>query len=165
MRYLTIIKDQEFQVEVLDERHVVLNGEVYTVDFDAVNDQPVYSLLIDGKSFEAYVYPTLDSWQVLLQGRSYPAQVVDERELRLRAAAGARVSEREEFHLKAPMPGLVVAVPVKEGEEVKKGTVLLILESMKMQNELKSPRPGKVVRLRVQVGDTVEQHQTMLSVV
>jgi biotin carboxyl carrier protein len=42
--------------------------------------------------------------------------------------------------------------------------VLIILESMKMQNELKAPRPGKVSRLRVKVGDSVEQHQIMLSV-
>ena len=164
MRYLTTIEGHEYQVEILDERHVVLDGEVYTVDFNAIDDQPVYSLLIDAKSFEAYVYPTLDSWQVLLQGHSYPAQVLDERERSLRAAAGSSVSEREEFLLKAPMPGLVVAIPVNEGQQVEKGDVLLILESMKMQNELRTPRPGKITRLRVQPGDSVEQNQTMLSV-
>jgi biotin carboxyl carrier protein len=62
------------------------------------------------------------------------------------------------------MPGLIVAIPVEEGQEVKKGQVLVILESMKMQNELKSPREGTVTRLRVKAGDRVEQKATLLSV-
>jgi biotin carboxyl carrier protein len=101
---------------------------------------------------------------VLLRGRLYPITVEDERENRLRSAAGGGVAETGEFHLRAPMPGLVVAIPVAEGQPVQKGQVLLILESMKMQNELKSPRDGTVGRLRVKPGETVEQKQTLLSV-
>jgi biotin carboxyl carrier protein len=63
------------------------------------------------------------------------------------------------------MPGLVVTVPVSEGQPVEKGDVLVILESMKMQNELRSPRAGKVNRVRVKSGDNVEQRDTLLSVV
>ena len=62
------------------------------------------------------------------------------------------------------MPGLVVTILVEEGQSIKKGQVLLILESMKMQNELKSPRDGVIGRLRVKAGETVEQKQTLLSV-
>ena len=62
------------------------------------------------------------------------------------------------------MPGLVVTIPVSEGQEVKRGQVILILESMKMQNELKSPRDGTIGRIRVKPGETVEQKQTLLSV-
>jgi len=58
----------------------------------------------------------------------------------------------------------VVAIPIEEGQAIKKGQVLLILESMKMQNELKSPRDGMVGRVRVKAGETVEQKQTLLSV-
>ena len=61
------------------------------------------------------------------------------------------------------MPGLVVAIPVEEGQEVKKGQVLVILESMKMQNELKAPRDGVVERIKVRAGESVEQKQTILS--
>jgi biotin carboxyl carrier protein len=101
---------------------------------------------------------------VLLRGRLYPVNVEDEREKRLRAAAGGRVAETGEYHLRAPMPGLVVAVQVIEGQEVKKGQVILILESMKMQNELKSPRDGTIGRIRVKAGESVEQKQSLLSV-
>ena len=82
----------------------------------------------------------------------------------MRAAAGGGVAESGEFHLKAPMPGLVVAIPVNEGDKVEKGQVILILESMKMQNELKSPKAGTVGRIRVKQGEKVEQRQALLSV-
>ena len=164
MKYITTINDTEFTVEIVDEHHVTINGKTYNIDFESVSGQPVYSLIVDGKSHEAYVRESDDEWQVLLRGRLYPAKVEDEREKRLRAAAGGGVAESGEYNLKSPMPGLVVAVPVEEGQEVKKGQVLLILESMKMQNELKAPRDGKVNRIKVKAGESVEQKQPLLSV-
>jgi len=165
MKYITTIDGKEFVAEIIDERHVRINDQVLEVDFESVSGQPVFSLLIGGKSYEAYIYPDEKEWQVLLRGRLYQANVEDEREKRLRAA-GSKVSDvGGEFHLKAPMPGLVIAVPVAEGQAVTQGQTLLILESMKMQNELKSPRDGTVARIRVKAGETVEQKQTLLSVV
>jgi biotin carboxyl carrier protein len=164
MKYVTTIEDKQYLVEVIDEKHVSVDGKIYNVDFESVSGQPVFSMIVDGKSYEAYVQEGDDNWQVLMRGRLYPVTVEDEREKRLRAAAGGGVAETGEFHLKAPMPGLVVTIPVAEGQEVKKGQVLLILESMKMQNELKSPRDGKVNRIKVKAGETVEQRQTLLSV-
>ena len=164
MKYITTIEDKQFTVEIIDEKHVSVNGKVYEIDFESVSGQPVYSLIVDGRSHESYIYQGEENWQVLLRGRLYPVTVEDEREMRLRAAAGGRVAETGEFHLRAPMPGLVVAVSVSEGQEVKKGQVILILESMKMQNELKAPRDGTIGRIRVRPGESVEQKQTLLSV-
>ena len=164
MKYLTTIGDNEFIVDVVDSHHVSLNGTLMDIDFENISGQPVYSLVIDGKSYEAYVYEGDEELQVLLLGHQYPVLVEDEREKRLKAAAGGKVSEAGEFNLKAPMPGLVVSVPVQQDEHVNKGQVLLILESMKMQNELRAPRAGKVVRIRVKPGETVEQRQTLLTV-
>ena len=165
MRYITTVEGKQFLVEIIDEKHVSVDGKVYEIDFESVSGQPVYSLIVDGKSHEAYAAQEEDNWQVLLRGRLYPVTVEDEREKRLRSAAGGGVAETGEFHLKSPMPGLVVAIPVAEGQAVKRGQVLLILESMKMQNELKSPRDGIVGRVRVKPGETVEQKQTLLSVI
>lgn len=164
MNYITTIDGKDYAVEVVDEKHVRINGQLLEVDFIPVGGQSVYSMIIGGKSYEAYVYPDEKNWQVLLHGRQYQAEVQDEREKRLRAAASGDASGAGEFQLKAPMPGLVVAIPVTEGQEVEKGQVLLVLESMKMQNELKSPKAGVVQRIRVKAGETVEQKQTMLSV-
>ena len=165
MKYITSVEGKQFLVEIIDEKHVSVDGKVYEVDFESVSGQPVYSLIVDGRSHESYIYQGEENWQVLLRGRLYPVTVEDEREKRLRAAAGGGVAETGEFHRRAPMPGLVVAVHVTEGQQIKKGQVILILESMKMQNELKAPRDGTIGRIRVKAGETVEQRQTLLSVV
>ena len=164
MKYISTVNGIEYLIEIIDERHIVVNGKKLTVDFNSVSGQPVYSLLVDGKSFEGFVYPGESAWEVLLMGRQFPVTVEDEREKRLRAAAGGSVSDAGEFHLKAPMPGMVVSIPVEEGQEIKQGQVLLLLESMKMQNELKAPRDGTISRIRVKPGESVEQRQTLLSV-
>ncbi len=165
MKYVTSIDGHEYVVDIIDEHRISVDGQVYDVDFMPVGDQPVYSLVVNGTSVEAHVYPNEDVWQVLFHGTLFTARVEDEREKRLRAALAGRVREHEDFHLKAPMPGMVVSIPVQDGQLVKRGEVLVILESMKMQNELRSPRDGKVSRVRVKAGDRVEQKDTMLSVV
>ena len=164
MKYITTVNNKEFEIEVVDEHHVRIGDRLIEVNFEPVSGQPVFSLLLDGKSYESFVYEGDEDWQVLLRGRQFQVPVEDEREKRLRAAAGGGVSESGEYHLKAPMPGLVVAIPVNEGDAIEKGQVILILESMKMQNELKSPRAGTMGRIRVKPGESVEQKQTLLSV-
>ncbi len=164
MKYIVTVDGHEYIVEVLDEKNISVDGKIYEIDFQSVQDQPVYSLLMEGISYEAYVNEDDGNWEVLLRGDLYTAQVEDEREKRLKAAAGAGVAATGEFHLKAPLPGLIVNVPVEEGQMVAKGDVLVILESMKMQNELRSPKEGRVARVRVRSGDSVEQKETLLSV-
>jgi len=164
MKYITTIDNKQFEIEVIDERHVRVGERLLEVDFQSVSGQPVFSLIVDGKSYESFVYQGEEDWEVLLRGRQYQIKIEDEREKRLKAAAGGGAQAGGEFHLKAPMPGLVVSINVAEGQEIKKGQVLVILESMKMQNELKSPRDGVIERIRVKAGETVEQKQTLLNV-
>jgi biotin carboxyl carrier protein len=62
------------------------------------------------------------------------------------------------------MPGLIVAVPVEQGQTVKKGDQVIILESMKMENELRSPRDGVVHRVHVAQGASVEKDQALVTI-
>ncbi len=80
MKYVTTVANKEYTIEVIDEKHISVNGKVMEVDFESVSGQPVYSMLIDGKSYESYVYEGEEDWQVLLLGRQYPIKVEDERE-------------------------------------------------------------------------------------
>ncbi len=164
MKYLTTVNDKTYLIEINDDRHVVVDGKVYDVDLEAVGDQPLYSLLLDHHSFEAFVDEGDTGWLVLLRGDLYDVKVEDERAVRLAKTAGAGVVQVGDFHLKAPMPGLIVSVPVAEGQKVSKGGILVILESMKMQNELKSPRAGTVTRIKTKGGDNVEQNQVLLTI-
>ena len=164
MKYITLVKGQEYTIELLDEHHVRLNDRVIEVDLVGLANQPLYSLIADGKSYEAFVYRGEEGWQVLMLGTLYDVEVIDEREYLLRQQKKSAVAETGPFHLKAPMPGLIVAVPVEEGQEVRKGDVLVVLESMKMQNELKSTRDGKVTRVLVKPGQNVDKRQTLVTV-
>lgn len=163
MKYIATVGGRDFEIEINSETEVVVNGERRTVDFQAVAGQSGYSLLLDGQSYEAYLDPTEEGTHVLMRGHLYLVRVEDERQRRLRETAGPPPLQAGEFHLKAPMPGLVVGVPIEEGQSVSAGQNLIILESMKMQNELKAPRDGVITRLRVRAGDRVEQNEPMLT--
>ena len=64
--------------------------------------------------------------------------------------------------IKAPMPGLVLKVFVSEGDEVKKGDSLFILEAMKMENIIKSPADVKIKSIKIKPGDKVEKAQILM---
>jgi biotin carboxyl carrier protein len=120
-------------------------------------------MLLDGESFEANVSLSEKGVEVLLRGRLFLIDVEDERQRRLRETTSIELNLEGEFTLAAPMPGMVVAVPVEVGQSVEKGDNLIILESMKMQNELKAPRDGDISGIRVSPGDSVDQNQALLT--
>jgi glutaconyl-CoA decarboxylase len=62
----------------------------------------------------------------------------------------------------APMPGKVISVKVKEGDDVKHGDLLLTLEAMKMQNEILAPSKGKVKKVLVEEGTVVSSDDVMI---
>ncbi len=164
MKYIAEVDGLEFPVEIIDDQHVRFGKEILEISLAEVNGVPLYSLVVNNESFEGYVYPDEDGWQVLLQGQFYQVQVEDEREKRLRMAGSASERAGAEFVLKAPMPGLVIDVLVQEGQAVQKGQTLLILESMKMQNELRAPHAGTLNRLKVKAGESVQQKQVLLTI-
>jgi biotin carboxyl carrier protein len=164
VKYITTIAGKAYHVEVIDEHHLLLDGKPYEVDFTAIANQPVYSLLINGRSLEANAFSTGEGWQVLLHGKMFEARVEDEQAVRARAVARATAEAPNEWLLRAPMPGLVVSIPAGVGTEVKKGAALVILESMKMQNELRSQKDGTVREVRIQPGQAVELNQVLVVV-
>ena len=160
--YFAEIEGKEYRIEILSETRVVINGTSHEIDYQTLKQHASCSLLFDGRSFEPNTYQENGGWEILLQGRRFKVIVEDERERRLRKAAGQTSTQKGKFTLQAPMPGLVIDIQVNVGDEVKEGQVLLILESMKMQNELKAPRDGKIARIQAKVGDNVERKQSLL---
>jgi biotin carboxyl carrier protein len=67
------------------------------------------------------------------------------------------------LQIKAPMPGLVLSVLVTEGDEVKKGDNLLVLEAMKMENMIKSPTDGIIKKIEIKQGNKVEKNELLIS--
>ncbi|MFQ5922824.1 MAG: acetyl-CoA carboxylase biotin carboxyl carrier protein subunit [Anaerolineales bacterium] len=163
MKYIATIDDRSFEIDINEQGEIIADGQRLSVDFQSVTDQPVYSMLLNGESFEASVSTREMAVEVLLRGRLFLVNVEDERQRRLRETTGIDLEQKGEFTLTAPMPGMVIAIPVEVGQSVEKGDNLIILESMKMQNELKAPREGKVSGVRVSPGDSVDQDQVLVT--
>ena len=66
--------------------------------------------------------------------------------------------------VKAPMPGTILDVKVQNGQSVKKGTVLCVLEAMKMENEIQAPCDGKITSVNVRKGDSVETQAVLCTI-
>lgn len=74
-------------------------------------------------------------------------------------AAAAGAGEK----IAAPMPGTIVSVNVSDGQSVKKGDVLVVLEAMKMENEIKAPKDGTITGISVSKGESVDTGATLVT--
>jgi biotin carboxyl carrier protein len=164
MKYITVVGDRTYIIDVEREGEVVRDGVPHRLDFKSIDQEGLYSLLVDNKSYEALVEEADGQLQVVIDGALYTVSVIDERAKRLAEAAGGFAPPSGEQGIRSPMPGLVVAIPVKEKDVVKKGQVVLVLESMKMENELKAPRDGTITSVKVASRQPVEQGQVLLTI-
>jgi len=146
-----------------------INGATRTIDFDrsrmeaAVDGRKivadavliftgVYSILLDGRSFEVSVEKSGDGWLVRTPGREFQVEILDPRSWR--RAHGGSIELEGRQQVVAPMPGKIIRVLAAAGQKVEAGQGLLVIEAMKMQNEIRSPKSGTVDRL-AQEGQTV----------
>lgn len=162
MKYFATVNDEEFVIEIDHDDRIIVNGEPYEVDFQQMAESGVASLLLNHRSLEAFVEEREQAWEVLIQGELYMVRVEDERTHRLAKARGTATAVTGEAAVVSPMPGIIIAVSVVEGDEVVKGEKVVILESMKMENELMAPRDGVVMRVNVTSGASVEKGQVLV---
>lgn len=166
MKYVTKVGEHCFEIEIEEQGTILVDGQALAVDLRSIVPERLYSLLLDNVSFESFVEGGQGStFRVLLQGSLYHVQVEDERTIRLAHGLTGFTPDSGEIPIAAPMPGLIVSVPVEAGQVVQEGDVLLILESMKMDNELRAPRDGMVERVHVEAGDSVEGRQRLVTLV
>ena len=161
MKYVTIINERRFEIEVDNDGRVLIDGEERDVDFLNLGGS-LYSLITENKSFEAVIDDDDGRIDVMMRGRLFEAQVLDERAMLLMQRRGGLSSGSGE--VQAPMPGLIVDVTVAEGEAVAKGQTVIILESMKMQNELKSPIAGVARAIYAVAGQAVDKNDLLLEI-
>jgi biotin carboxyl carrier protein len=164
MKYLTTINGTTFEIEIQNDGTLLVNGEKRAVDFLSYGDEALFSIIMDNTSYELLIEERDGEYEVLMRGKLYTGQVLDERAQLIASRRSSKMVDSGEISIRAPMPGLIVAIPVKEGQEVKGGQAVVILESMKMQNELKSPRDGIVQRISVELGQSVEQNKLLVTI-
>ncbi len=165
MKYITTVGEKQFTIEINRSGVITVDGEVINVDMLQMQDTTMYSTIIDGRSHDVRMSEGDGTYIVQLSGEIFEVVVEDERTRRLAGLKSSAAAITGEAVIKAPMPGVVVEVSVAEGQDVEKGNIVIILESMKMQNEFKAPRSGKVHSVRVLPGDKVEQNEVLLTIV
>jgi biotin carboxyl carrier protein len=161
VKYFALIDNQEYEVEI-DGEQVWVNGNQVGIDFSRSGVPELYSLLIDGRSFEVLIEEHRQDYAVSLRGEQYHVRVEDERTRRLNQGRRGPELPTGDLIVKAPIPGMVVKVLVREGDEIAEEQPLIILEAMKMENEIRALRAGTVRKVDVSSGQRVEQNASLL---
>jgi biotin carboxyl carrier protein len=120
----------------------------------------VYSILIDGCSYDARLERTPEGLVVSIAGERFEISVHDPRRWSPKSPAGTQGIAI----LTSPMPGKVVRVLIAAGDAVEAGQGILVVEAMKMQNELKAPRSGHVISLAAREGATVTAGESLATI-
>ena len=128
-----------------------IGNRTYSLDAAAV-EPGVYLLSWNRHSIEVVVIPNGVSYSVSIGAHRIPVEILDARRKLKRTADRGHTGAAE---LRAPMPGKIVRVLVREGSDVEPNQGIVVMEAMKMQNEIKSPIRGKLQKLAVTEGDTV----------
>ena len=137
---------------------MAIEGRIHQIDLDAaaaqiaVVESGVYSVLMDGRSYEARVEQSDGRVIVFIDGHRFEFEIQDPRRWS-RQAGRAGIEGRS--NVVAPMPGKVVRLLAAVGDTVAAGQGLLVVEAMKMQNELKAPKAGHLIGMPVREGATV----------
>jgi biotin carboxyl carrier protein len=142
-----------------------IDGQALEADWTEIRPGH-YSILIDGRSYEARVQPAPDSrpgqtvsWVVTIAEYDFHVEV---RDPRTRRFAGQSAAHDGPLEVLAPMPGKIVQVLVGRDEEVAQDQGLVVIEAMKMQNELRAPRAGRIAEVHVKEGIGIEAGAKLL---
>ncbi len=162
MLYHVTVAGRTVQVE-LDAEGVRVDGTTVHADLATVEGTDVRTLLLDGASYRMIVRAEGGGrWSLLLGGRRYRTEVVDERTRAIREMTGAGTGPEGPQPIRAPMPGLVVKVDVAVGDSIEEGQGVIIVEAMKMENELRASSHGVVTHIHVTEGQPVEKDQILV---
>lgn len=161
--YSAHVNDQVFEIVISDNEFLV-NGKPTRWDIITIQDG-YFHIILNHKCYRAEVLEkdmVAKRFILKINGRHYPVVLKDKFDLLLEKMgmntnAGARVN-----HVRAPMPGLIIQLKVKDGDVVKAGDTLLVLEAMKMENIIKAPGDATVKSVKVSMGEGVEKNQVLI---
>jgi pyruvate carboxylase subunit B len=162
--YVASVEGETYNIDLDDPEAIVVDTQRHAASIESTGGPSLYSLIVDNSSYEVHVEEREGSYRVLLLGQRFDVRVEDERTRRVaRARRARRPRESEQLAITSPIPGLIFDVPVEEGQQVKRGDTLVIVEAMKMENELRAPRDGVVQTRHVAPGDSVDKGAPLIT--
>lgn len=149
--------------------NVKIENQTYEVIVGDLNARPIIAT-IDGQNFEVTpempvrvaAIPQPVMAPAVPVAATAPAPVAASAPAPVAAQPAAASGGKSMNAVIAPIPGVIISIGVKEGEMVKKGQELIVLEAMKMKNSIRAQRDGRVTAIKVKIGDHVTHSQALL---
>ncbi len=165
--YLVKSKNVEIQIDLKkkgNQTETHINGTVVEIDSVSLSEKENH-VLKGNKGYNVEVV-SIDHNSKLVElkinGAIYKYEVKDEHDLLLKELGFNTTIANKVSTIKAPMPGLVLNVMVEDGQEIKKGSALIILEAMKMENIIKSPTDGIIKTVVATKGSAVDKNELLI---
>ncbi|MCX7364260.1 MAG: acetyl/propionyl/methylcrotonyl-CoA carboxylase subunit alpha [Alphaproteobacteria bacterium] len=141
---------------------VETGGRTLAIETDWVPGQPLLHARVDGEAIVVQVDASGSGWRLVHAGGKAEALVLTPRQAELYALMPIKAAPDTSKFLLSPMPGLLASVAVSEGQEVKAGEALAVVEAMKMENVLRATRDGTVKVLHAKAGDSLRVDQKIV---
>jgi pyruvate carboxylase subunit B len=158
MKYTVTVNGSEIVVD-LDGENVRLDGASAPVRLAEADGSPERILTVGDDVHRVFVRPgdTRGRYTLWVDGFRFEVEALDERSRAIRELSAATTAPKGPAPLVAPMPGMIVRINVVEGDVVKPGQGLVVMEAMKMENELRAPAAGRVRAVHATPGSAVEK--------
>jgi acetyl/propionyl-CoA carboxylase alpha subunit len=163
MKYTVAVNGSEIVVD-LDGENALVDGASVRARLADADAGPERILTIGDEVHRVFVRPgeTRGRYTLWVDGFRFDVEALDERSLAIRELSAATTAPKGPAPLLAPMPGMIVRINVNEGDVVKPGQGLVVMEAMKMENELRATADGAVRRVLVAPGTAVEKGALLL---
>ena len=163
MKYFVKVGNREMELTV-DGETVTVDGTQVRAHLEDLTGTPQQILSIGDEVHRVLARrgDRRGQYDLSIGGYRFATEALDERARAIRELSGSAAAQAGPAHLVAPMPGLIVRVNVQEGDRVRQGQGLVVMEAMKMENELKASSAGIVRRVVVGAGSAVEKGTVLL---
>lgn len=163
--FVVSINSTKLYIKILNQNELILDDIKYKYDLIPVCNNS-YFLKLNDKVFELTSEKlNSESYKVLLKGNYFDVTVrTTLQEKAVKLLENSAITQHHHMDVKAPMPGLILKVRKKIGEQVEQGESVVILEAMKMENDLKAPASGIIENILVSEGSAVEKGVILFSI-
>ena len=166
MNFSTIIAGEVVDMEfspTMDTMRVIQKKSKQKIDCVPLSANSL-SLILNGQTYYLTITAQLDGYEVTVDHHTHFVKVKNSLELLLEKFGMESKTVIQPGEIHAQIPGLVSHIFVKEGDKVKSGDKLCILEAMKMENEITAPKNGSVTRIHIDSGENVEKGDLIMEV-
>jgi biotin carboxyl carrier protein len=141
---------------------VKVGGHIFEVELSNLHSQPIIAL-VEGEAIEVWLEDARDFRPIRRPAEPrLPVGASAQQTPEVPSPKIVSTPEGEGSIVRFPIPGVIISLSVREGDEVSVGQELCVLEAMKMKNVIRAPHAGKIAAVRAVVGQAVKHHDVLL---